>query len=584
VTRISPWAGARRYEPRRSSTARRAHGRGGRYFREGIYHPGPTIAAALAVAQSRRASGEQFLRAVIVGTRSPPHRRGHGPRSYSTGTTPEPSAVSARRAPRPSSRLDRRRFAHALATVATFSAGLQQAFRADSMSKPMHAGAPRKPASPRPRSSEGVTGSLDIMEGERASVGDSGDPDWERALATLDKDSTSRRMLSRTTPAAATPSPPSTGALALKGGWAWPSRRSRACASAATGDPGGGGDRGPATAAEARSARPTSSPPRSLRQRAACRVRAGAARGRRHKGAHAARRDGPRPRSRCGVSGAARGARRDRVARRPRGEHLQPTRKGDPDLPLSDAELEHKYFELASPVLGEEQARALLARLWKLEREPRLYARAGPVSRARRARRCIRQPGGRTVRAPCASCAKHGYAGRIVPINASRSEVLGEARLRRPRRGTRRDRHAFIMRPGDSVERAIEECGARGVPVATIFSDGFADAGAEGAATAGAARRARENTGVARAGPQQQWGSSTFPPRHAQRERGARDGRLARRDDELRVAERNHARHRALARRRRGAWASPKLVSVGNESDLGWRSWSSCSPRTPAPR
>src|SRR5258708_12301128 len=32
-------------------------------FREGIYHPGaPTIAAALAVAQSRRASGEQLLR------------------------------------------------------------------------------------------------------------------------------------------------------------------------------------------------------------------------------------------------------------------------------------------------------------------------------------------------------------------------------------------------------------------------------------------------------------------------------------------------------------------------------------------
>src|SRR5260221_628345 len=42
--------------------------------------------------------------------------------------------------------------------------------------------------------------------------------------------------------------------------------------------------------------------------------------------------------------------------------------------------------------------------------------------------------------------------------------------------------HAFIMTPGDSVERAIEECGARGVPLATIFSDGFADAGAEGAA------------------------------------------------------------------------------------------------------
>jgi 2-methylcitrate dehydratase PrpD len=52
-----------------------------------------------------------------------------------------------------------------------------------------------------------------------------------------------------------------------------------------------------------------------------------------------------------------------------RGEHLQPTRKGDPDAPLSDAELEHKYLELASPVLGEERSRRLLARLWRLEGE-----------------------------------------------------------------------------------------------------------------------------------------------------------------------------------------------------------------------
>ena len=37
-------------------------------FRDGIYHPGaPTISAALALAQANGASGEQFLRAVIVG-------------------------------------------------------------------------------------------------------------------------------------------------------------------------------------------------------------------------------------------------------------------------------------------------------------------------------------------------------------------------------------------------------------------------------------------------------------------------------------------------------------------------------------
>jgi hypothetical protein len=46
---------------------------------------------------------------------------------------------------------------------------------------------------------------------------------------------------------------------------------------------------------------------------------------------------------------------------------LQPTRIGDPEAPLSDAQLDAKYLELSTPVLGESAARALLARLWRLE-------------------------------------------------------------------------------------------------------------------------------------------------------------------------------------------------------------------------
>jgi 2-methylcitrate dehydratase PrpD len=53
-----------------------------------------------------------------------------------------------------------------------------------------------------------------------------------------------------------------------------------------------------------------------------------------------------------------------------RGEYLQPTRKGDPDMPLSDRELEDKFIELAAPVQGDAAARALAARLWTLERAP----------------------------------------------------------------------------------------------------------------------------------------------------------------------------------------------------------------------
>ena len=46
---------------------------------------------------------------------------------------------------------------------------------------------------------------------------------------------------------------------------------------------------------------------------------------------------------------------------------LQPTRKGDPDAPLSDAELDAKFIELTSPVIGESDARARLSQLWRLE-------------------------------------------------------------------------------------------------------------------------------------------------------------------------------------------------------------------------
>ena len=115
-------------------------------YRDGIYHPGaPTIAAALAVAQSRGASGEAFLRAVIVGyeisTRiAQAMGRAHYKFWHNTGTIGCFGAASAAAGVLG---LDSKRFAHALATVATFAAGLQQAFRSDSMgARKSHAARP----------------------------------------------------------------------------------------------------------------------------------------------------------------------------------------------------------------------------------------------------------------------------------------------------------------------------------------------------------------------------------------------------------------------------------------------------------
>jgi 2-methylcitrate dehydratase PrpD len=52
-------------------------------------------------------------------------------------------------------------------------------------------------------------------------------------------------------------------------------------------------------------------------------------------------------------------------------EYLQPTRKGDPDMPLSDQELNDKFIELAGPVLGA-KAKSTLERLWQLEAQSTL--------------------------------------------------------------------------------------------------------------------------------------------------------------------------------------------------------------------
>jgi 2-methylcitrate dehydratase PrpD len=48
-------------------------------------------------------------------------------------------------------------------------------------------------------------------------------------------------------------------------------------------------------------------------------------------------------------------------------EHFAPYRKGDPEAPLSDADIDAKFLELVGPVLGEAESRALLAKLWNLD-------------------------------------------------------------------------------------------------------------------------------------------------------------------------------------------------------------------------
>jgi acyl-CoA synthetase (NDP forming) len=75
---------------------------------------------------------------------------------------------------------------------------------------------------------------------------------------------------------------------------------------------------------------------------------------------------------------------------------------------------------------------------------------------------------------------QHGYRGRIIPVNPGRDEIFGEKAYPDVAAIPEAVDHAFVMVPAKAVEAAIEQCAAKGVPVATIYSDGFAETGPEG--------------------------------------------------------------------------------------------------------
>ena len=75
---------------------------------------------------------------------------------------------------------------------------------------------------------------------------------------------------------------------------------------------------------------------------------------------------------------------------------------------------------------------------------------------------------------------KHGYAGRIVPVNPGRNEIFGESAYPDVIAVPGAIDHAFIMVATEAVPAALRQCVAKKIPVVTVYSDGFAESGAAG--------------------------------------------------------------------------------------------------------
>ena len=75
---------------------------------------------------------------------------------------------------------------------------------------------------------------------------------------------------------------------------------------------------------------------------------------------------------------------------------------------------------------------------------------------------------------------EHGFTGAVLPINPRRDVVFGERAYASLLDAPGQIDHAFIMVPADAVPQAVDDCVEREVTVATIYTDGFAEVGAEG--------------------------------------------------------------------------------------------------------
>jgi acyl-CoA synthetase (NDP forming) len=96
---------------------------------------------------------------------------------------------------------------------------------------------------------------------------------------------------------------------------------------------------------------------------------------------------------------------------------------------------------------------------------------------------------------------RYGYGGKLFPINPGRSEIFGEKSYPEVTAVPDDIDHAFIMVPANRVAKALEQCVAKKIPVVTIYTDGFAEVGAEGRAMQEELQRIAKAGGVRLIGP-----------------------------------------------------------------------------------
>ena len=162
---------------------------------------------------------------------------------------------------------------------------------------------------------------------------------------------------------------------------------------------------------------------------------------------------------------------------------------------------------------------------------------------------------------------KHGYAGAVYPINAGRTEILGEqaypslAGLPGP------VDHVFVMIPGSEVAAVLEQCAQAGARVVTIYSDGFGETGPEGQARQAALVAQARELGLRLLGPNS-IGCANLHTGGILSVNAAFEADTLLAGDISLVSQSGSMMGSLLSRAAARGFGFAKSVSVGNESDI----------------
>lgn len=96
---------------------------------------------------------------------------------------------------------------------------------------------------------------------------------------------------------------------------------------------------------------------------------------------------------------------------------------------------------------------------------------------------------------------RHGFAGELFPVNPRAAEIMGERAYASLADIPGAIDFAYILLGTDQVEAQVAACAARGIPVACVLADGFAEAGPEGAALQARVLAAAQAAGIRLLGP-----------------------------------------------------------------------------------